>query len=504
MKPTALPPPRRHATMAFAPKLGVTVLHGGLEKKEPGEDPWRDSVSAFRARDGVFFADTWAYDGAKNEWKELKAGGPGADSFVRDLCSVDTETGALVFYDAAAGMWALDASPEYKSHTEAPGLELSEAVLAAASARTANPVKPDGLTQDWQQSIRGMPADSWLDPKVKRPILGCTSFDYNLKEGCIYWVGGCAGATFRTFEDYQYNNQTFLFDMIAGKWFQRRSNHPWMPKSALAHVQGNGCGRAFAFDNKRGIIWTSGGVTGFGLPGTHRMQSYNFRTDRFSAESSGAGGDGSDCGLVYDEKNDLLVMVRGAYHPLETKVFDPKKGSWRIGAEHPPKLSQYTRVVYDPEIGVILIGAVPKAWKIEKPVPGNRKSWAEMPLATRAYAYDAALNVWRDLAPEGAEKIPAAKAPGVAYDPVRRLVYMLSSNTASDYGAPRKSTTVSVLDLKTNRWERGKDSPPLPKTDKGSVIYDARRNVVVLGASGIHLYRWQGGCPEDAFTHSNK
>jgi len=321
MKPAKSPPPRWHAAMAFAPKLGVTVLHGGVGKKKDSKNPWSKTVQAFHSRDGTFFGDTWTYDGTKNEWKELKAGGPGKSASARDLCALDTRTGALVFYDPATGIWALNAPEEYKKLAGAPRKAIPEAVLKIAANRLAKLPEPDAAAKTWQQKVRAMPDDSWLDPKVRKPTQGCISFGYNPKAEFIYWVAGCRGASFATHDDYSYNNQVILFDMVAGKWFQRRSNHPWMPKSSLTHRQGNGCGRAVCYDGKRDVIWTVGGVTGFALPGVHRMQTYDFAADRMGPAAKQGLGWGADCGMVYDTKNDLIVLVKGQYRPLDTYVF---------------------------------------------------------------------------------------------------------------------------------------------------------------------------------------
>ena len=500
MKPVKAPPPRWHAAMAYVSALGGTVLHGGLARKEM-EDPWREAPAAFRIkREGVQYTDTWVFDVQRNEWRELPgAGGPalsGDSGSARDLCAVDTDSGAMVWYDPSYGIWALGRVTGYKVGKVTPHVVVPKTLLEEVADQAAKRPELDAAILAWQRKIRELPDDSWLDPKVEKPPQGCISFGYQPEAGCIYWMGGCRAVTQGTYEDYKYNNQVIIFDMVTAKWFQRRTNHVWMPEIARNYRLGNGCGRAICYDNKRNVVWTLGGVTGFGLPGAHRIQSYDFETDRFSAQGSGSGG--SDSGLVYDAKNDLVILVRGAYHPLDTVIFDPKTGEWRKGADHPPKFSQYTRVVADTKVGVVMVGAVPKAWKVGDRLPGEWKSWLKLPLVTRAYAYDAKTDKWRDLAATNAEKVPASTSPGVAYDPSRRTVLVFTSNAT---GASRQPVNVAVLDLEANRWEFGKDSPPLPAMNKGSAVFDARRNVVIIGAGhNLYLYRWKGGCPEHAFV----
>ncbi len=499
--PAKSPPPRWHAAMVYVPQLGGTVLHGGIAKKD-GTDPWR-SVEAFRTREGIQYNDTWFYDAAKNEWTELPSvGGPGSHASARDLCGVDGRTGAAVFYDPAKGIWAFAHPGVYERRSSPPTMVVSPAVLQADAERMSRAPALDAHSARWQAQIRSLGDDRWLDSGIRMPVQGCGSFDYDRRAGVLYWIGGCGGVHFGTHEDYSYNNQVFLFDMVVGKWSQRRANHPWMPERAETIRPGNGCGRAFCVDSKRNIVWTLGGVTGFGLPGTHRMQSYDFRRDRFSPGLEGGPG-GSECGLVYDARNDLVVLVRGGYAPLTTMVFDPKTKSWRKGADHPVKFSQYTRCVYDAELGVLLIGPVPRNWKLDAPLPGNWKQWRELPKVVRTYAYDPIADTWRDLNPAGAGQLPADHTTGigVTYDPQRRLVYYFIANTDSRYGAPRKPMHVAVLDLKSNRWTRGKDSPPVRRLVKGSAVYDPKRNVVCLALGrNLYLYRWKGGCPDDAFS----
>ena len=301
-------------------------------------------------------------------------------------------------------------------------------------------------------------------------------------ERCLIWLGGCGGAVHSTWEDYGYNNQIVLCDMDVGRWFQRRPNHMWGPARPeyASHRHGNGCGRGFCFDPKRKVIWTLGGVASQCYPGSRSMQTYDVAADRYSTAGPGLEGWGSNCGLVYASKEDLVVAVGAG---KQTAVFDPASNKWRKGADHAEKGPQYTNVAYDPEVGVVLIAAIK-----------GKPSLA-------AFAYDLAGDKWRALEPAGEDKV-ANCFPGVAYDSRNRAVVVVEHYYEDQgYGAPAKARRVWILDLAANAWKPGATSPPCQALNMSSSAYDANHNVVLLGGSygQLMLYRWKGGCPADAF-----
>jgi hypothetical protein len=480
-KPPASPPVRRHAGMCFDEKRGVTVLHGGVIHVKEGSKPWAGwgvSALAFLDKYGKSFNDTWAYDAGKNAWTELKpAGAPPAVPADRSCFAYDPERGGCVLYDAATGIWALGGDYAKAAGDKPPAQVISPEILAAQKALAATPPPADPKIAEWQEKLRKMPDDSWLDSGLGKPGQGCLNMMYDPAERCLIWLGGCGGAVHATWEDYGYNNQIVLCDMDVGRWFQRRPNHMWGPARPeyASHRHGNGCGRGFCFDSKRRAIWTLGGVASQCYAGPRAMQTYDVAADRYSAAGPGLEGWGSNCGLAYDPTNDVVVAVgRGK----QTAVYAPNAGKWKNGSPHPEKGSGYTNVACDPEIGVVLI------------------------VGNQAHAYDAKADRWRDLAPAGAEAVKCGGLPGVAYDSRNRAVIVVEHNYEDQgYGAPAKAKHVWVLDLAANAWKPGTTSPPCQALNMSSSAYDANHNVALLGGTygQLLLYRWKGGLPADAF-----
>ena len=59
--------------------------------------------------------------------------------------------------------------------------------------------------------------------------------------------------------------------------------------------------------------------------------------------------------------------------------------------------------------------------------------------------------------------------------------------------------TLFILDLAKNAWKPGKAASP--STGIGTLAYDVNHNVVIRLTRGkLELYRYQGGCPDDAFS----
>ena len=81
----------------------------------------------------------------------------------------------------------------------------------------------------------------------------------------------------------------------------------------------------------------------------------------------------------------------------------------------------------------------------------------------------------------------------------RAVVENPSAETA--YNALPRRRRVWILDLNTNTWQAGTPTPVMQAINKCSLVYDPNHNVVICGERNrIFLYRYQGGCPADAFT----
>jgi hypothetical protein len=496
-KPATSPPPRRHAGMCFDENLGLTILHGGVrhDRGDHKNDPWTiygsDHAFQFKREGyGIQFTDTWAYDFADNQWRELKpAAAPPLSASERDLLAYDGVHGACVLYDPAVGIWALGGTYKEGVADQPPAVLLEDRVLAAQQARAATPPPLIPAVSAWQDKLRTLPDDSWLAPELRKPDPGCSNIVYDPASRCLLIIGGHP-PSFGTFEDYSYSNRIELLDMDSGQWFQRRPNHQWGPATDEYRQKRlcNGCGRAFCFDSKRKALWTVGGVASAHYGGTHGMQTYDVATDRFSVAAAGVTKWGSNSGLVYDSKNDLVVGVGGSgdeRSASQTVIFDPRTQKWRNGEPHRAKPSQYTNVGYDSELGVILVTAFQGR-------PGMS-----------TFVYDAAADRWRDLDPTDGDKVPTCDMPAIAYDSRNRAVLLVRHNY-SEQGKSSDPLQMWILDLAANAWKPGAKGPP-GQPFFGGAAYDANHNVFITGTKhNLLFYRYRGGCPKDAFAPREK
>src|SRR5262249_40368193 len=162
---------------------------------------------------------TWAYDAAKNEWTELKPrNAPPAASTARDMAAYDTDRQSVVIYDVATGVWAL-------RFTGADVPKVKTTLLAAVTAQAVSrsPSKPpaDAAVKAWQEKLRNVPDNTWLDLGIPVPAQGCKNVSFDPVSHCLVMLGGCGGPMFATADDYGYNNQIWMLDMEVGKYYLR-------------------------------------------------------------------------------------------------------------------------------------------------------------------------------------------------------------------------------------------------------------------------------------------
>ncbi len=493
-RPAEAPPPRWHAAAAYHPRRKQVVLFGGVGLRNGTADKvYGYGSRVWRDRDGVYYRDTWAYDAAQNRWRQLDPAPPADTPSVHDACAWDSDAQVLVCYDPVQGFLSLGAAPGYRRLRRGPELVVSSQ-WRKHMARQVPPVA-DSAVRAWRRVLKQLPADTWADPGVRSPSFGDTSFDYHAEADCLYWIGGCLGAAAGTYEDYSYTNQVVVFDLQVGKWQLRRPNQPWLTPQGAALRPGNGCGRGFCYDSKRKLVWTLGGVTGVGLAGARGMQAYDLLRDRFFSPTSSTRGWGSNCGMVYVPRLDWLLAVSGGYQPVDTFAFSPERRRWVARAPHPPKRSQYARVMYDPALGVLLLAQVPKqGWR-----PGQLVSRDQMIRLmkqhgwhNKVFVYRLRQNDWQELRVEGAEALDDLALEAVALDSRHRCLVALHQQ-----GDRRGPVTAWVLDLERRRWRRGASTPPVGRIHAGSFVYAQRHNVLVLAAGRqLYLYRCRGGYPE--------
>src|SRR5262249_22689421 len=150
VEPAQSPSQRHHAGMCFDEASGLTILHGGVAYPK---DVTKGNAHAFWPdAGGVAFNDTWAYDGVKNEWRELHpTKAPSKIHSARDMLTYDPDRQMLVLYDVSSGVWA------FRSGTSAPA---ASSKSPSASLQKLNIKEPprtrakDARIDAWQVKIK--------------------------------------------------------------------------------------------------------------------------------------------------------------------------------------------------------------------------------------------------------------------------------------------------------------------------------------------------------------
>ena len=498
-KPAKSPPPRRHAAMCFDEARGVTILHGGVD-----HDSHKVSgVLAFSIHPShkpIYRADTWSYDAERNKWTELNPlVSPAKASTARDPVAYDPDRKCVVVLDVGTGIWAL--------RDQSAAVPAVKATLPAKLARTTRPfVKPpiDPAIKAWQETLRNVPDDTWVELKIPVPAQGCMNVSFDPVSHCLVMLGGCGGPMFGTVDDFGYNNQVWLLDMQVGKYYLRRAHHVWGPQDKEFQTTrlGPGCTRGNCFDSLRNVLWTAGGNGTSGV-GTFWLQSYDLATDRFTPAGSRNPWGGGEAGMfVHDPKNDILVYTDGR-RSGKTLLYDPKTQQYSDGGPVPRTLdetrSMFCTRIYDPELGVVAVFPTGKNWKIGDPSPGKLKLEE---CAMRTFAYDVKAKQWRDLAPKNQGQVPFSALPGVAYDSRHRAILLVRSDHGGGYPPDDPKIpygTLWVLDLAKNSWTQAA-SGPKARLNLGSMTDDPKLNLAICRTPhALWVYRYKGGCPADAF-----
>ena len=483
MQPDQAPPTRLHAGMCFDVASGLTILQGGVVWPKT---PTKSNAHAFFPdAGGVALDDTWAYDGVKNEWRQMRpAESPLKIHSARDMIAYDADRQSPVLYDVSSGVWAWRSGA-----APAANVKVRSAPLPKLTAKEPPTTRAeDPKVEAWEKTIKNLADDAWVESDLLAPVLGCESLSYDAKNRCIAQFGGCGGALFATKDDNSYHNQVWLLDMDVGRYFLRRAHHQWRPHGeGVGDLRvGSGCTRSFCFDPVRQTMWLQGSAN-YGWKGGMTIRTYDVAKDTFGPGGAHPGvqiGQGDQ--LICDSKNDLVVWA-DTWHSQKTYLYDPKTNKWSEGGPCPPVDKKANGVVcnvarvYDPKIGVIMV----------MPSDGKMKT----------FVYDVEGKKWRDLAPAGSEKVPWCDQPGISYDSRNRALIFITSGHSSPSAAP--AGTVRILDLATNTWKEGAAAPTQANLNHGAATYDVNHNLVICKFGGnpkFWFYRYKGGCPKDAFA----
>jgi hypothetical protein len=484
LNPGQAPSPRHHAGLCFDEASGLTILQGGVVYprdvvKQRPHAFWPDAG-------GVALDDTWAYDGVKNEWRELRpTTAPLKIHSARDMIAYDSDRRSPVLYDVSSGVWAWRNGKEPAINK---GLSVPLPRLSVKEPPSMQ-VK-DQQIEAWQGNITKLADDAWVEAALLAPTLGCESLCYDAKNHCLTQVGGCGGALFSTRDDNGYHNQVWLLDMDVGRYVLRRAHHQWRPHGeGVGDLRvGSGCTRSFCFDPVREVLWLQGSAN-YGWKGGMNIRTYDVAKDAFGPGGAHPGaviGQGDQ--IICDSKHDLVLWA-DTWHTNKTYLYDPKTNKWSNGGPCPPLDKKANGVlcnvarVYDPQLGVLMV----------MPSDGVMKT----------FVYDVPTRKWRDLAPKGGETVPWCDQPGICYDSRNRALICITSGHSNPSAAP--PGTMRILDLATNTWKEGAAAPVRANLNHGAATYDANHNLVICKFGGnqrFWFYRYRGGTPAGAFAEN--
>ena len=217
------PAPGKHGDGRFSradfygpTKLGTWSLHPGSGKFEElgGEGPTGMSVAAYDPASGRAVAapqaeTTWAFSPASGKWEARKtSGAPKSDSIVFDAAAKK-----FMLDDVAVGVWVLG-----EGGKRAP----ARAAELPALVRKEPPQAPvlDEKAKAWQGLFKSLPDDSWLDPGLQHPVMGCMNTAYDPELGMLMLCPSPKGWQVGTPrpEHPEWVMRTFAYDAGTKKW----------------------------------------------------------------------------------------------------------------------------------------------------------------------------------------------------------------------------------------------------------------------------------------------
>ncbi len=469
----ASPSVRMRSVIAYDPDNKVVILHG-LSAGDKG--PNADQLN-----------DTWVFDTAKKEWKEIKTPGPtpmkSADPptvmCYRQALAYDTDRKRFLLADADLGVWAFRYDPAAE-----PGKECIANGFVPTVGKAASNPPAEGAADSLKEIRQTLPSplnphltemgDNTLIPLGGGVMLGAeVPWCYDPELGVFAKYGGCGNGVSPYWSGY--GNNLSLYDPGHERWLVRR-----VCDVAGALRPRTACSRSIFHDSSRKLLWFMGGA-GSGpacpMPGyTDGSFTYDSRADKFTLVPGGGTFPGHNTGL--EEDPDHLVAAV-TVDKDKTHVFDIKAQAWNVkdtpGAPGGP---EYRHMPYI---------TTKKFFLALSSVTDKEDT------PNRTMSFDPATNTWTDLKAQGQPPTRNHKY-GLVYDSKNDVAILLGGGTHWNGGNPNDMWAYIV---KENRWE--KITPKLPAdfkmpplTDNMPSGYDVRHNAIIFLENNVpYAYRYK-------------
>lgn len=451
--------------------------------------------------------DTWAFDPATLEWKEIATPGPtmlkntdngfnGRNELV--FCSAlsfDPLNKRMVMADPDLGVWAIRYDPKEPMGKDSQNNGYIPKLLAAIKNPPAKPAENREveakeirltLPSPLNKRIVDMPDNSMIALGAGQKLHGHEiGWTYDSDAGVFIKYGGCGNGSNPYWQGY--SNSLLIFDPGTERVYTRR-----VADIAGANRPSTGCTRSVTYDAVQKVTWFFGGVgSGPYCGGTYSSSySYDIAKDLFIGNSQKWPGElgNPGCFVQYSPDHDLAFYFRTNI----AWMFNGKTPEWnkKPTTSGPAANGQvYGRIAYIKSKKLFFVlGISGQIADAKKDIPDT--------LANQTYTFDPVTLAWNDLK---AENQPPARQSkfGLAYDSKNDVILLIGGGTSWNFGL-RKD--MWIYHVKENKWEEIKPTPTdglkevIQFDDGMQCDYDSRHNAFLIvgnSGNGVFAYRYK-------------
>ena len=303
---------------------------------------------------------------------------------------------------------------------------------------------PPTLTSTPTAAPTATPTES-LNPSPR----AYTSMAYDVESDRVILFGGQKG-DYRF--AYNYNDETWAYDVTANKWTQMKPPSGPTRRSAATLT--------YDAESDRVILY-GGGIpsNNWGLADTW---AYDFNTNIWKQMANGPANHLGDR-LAYDAESDRIILFGGydmaGFYVNDTWAYDFNSDTW---SEMKPRTSppgrNYHAMAYDARADRVLV------WGSDSDTPVDNSIWS----------YNFNTNTWQE------------KKPGAGAHPVSRDYPVMAYDTESDrmilYGGFPLGDETWAYAYKTNTWTKLEPNTVPGKLSRHAIVYStAADRVIVFG-----------------------
>ena len=442
-------------------------------------DSWAHRMIMFGGYDSVtkrFTNETWAYNYAGNNWKNLSAAGspsprtrPGLafDSQSDRVILVGGETGFGAYsnetysYNLSWNTWtnmSPDVHPEARRSSMMAYDSKADRMILFGGTDDGSPGYGHGAYNDtWAYDYE---TNTWtnLSSAIAPSPRYHGGFAYDSTVDRFVLYGGVGG------DPYDHSPyETWLYDYDNNTWSQIAPDHSPSPKALM--------GMAFDTQSARTIMF--GGNAGGNTPGnetwafTAENPTQDSETDWTNMNPSDAPAGYLNMAMVYDSDADRMVAYGGwdgtDDFSNETWAYDLESNTWTN--LHPvghPDATHLLRAAYDSgSRQTILFGG----WV--GTISGGTYS-------NETWAYDFSSNTWRNLGP--AEHPSGRSRQGMAYDAESARTILFGGHTIEN----TYDNETWAYDAAQNRWTNMAPAVAPPGRRSPGMTYDSKSDRMIL------------------------